>query len=72
MRAASELTQAPFGMNATFTMQDFERAGCARFSTGAANSEHDGDDFDYVGEGGISFSRADTAQREVVGQKLQF
>ena len=55
------------------TQQNFGRPRSDRFLTGAAYSEHDGDDFDYVGEGGIRFCADEHCTAfEGVGPKLQF
>ena len=62
-----------YGMDTTSVTQDFGRPRSDRFLTGAAYSEHDGDDFDYVGEGGIRFRAGGHCTAfEGVGPKLQF
>jgi len=62
-----------YGMNTTSGKQNFGRPRSDRFLTGAAYSEHDGDDFDYVGEGGIRFRAGGHCTAfEGVGPKLQF
>ena len=61
------------GIDATSVTQNFGLPRSDRFLTGAAYSEHDGDDFDYVGEGGIRFCADEHCTAfEGVGPKLQF
>ena len=61
------------GIDATSVTQNFGLPRSDRFLTGAAYSEHDGDDFDYVGEGGIRFrAGGHSTASEGVGPKLQF
>ena len=50
------------GIDATFATQNFGRPRSDRFLTGAAYSEHDGDDFDLSARVVSVFVREDTAQ----------